>query len=78
MTIYWLIYLGGFSLVPLTFSSTCQHKSHESASQERVVDDVPEPLEMGEDVVNHWGAGLHHDANSGPELRYTHNSRPAL
>lgn len=42
----------------LILSPTRQHKSHEGVLQERAVDEVPEPLEVCEDVVNHRRVGL--------------------
>lgn len=50
------------------FSLTCQHQSHEGVLQERAVNQVPEPLEVCEEVVSHRRFGLQQEANSGPEL----------
>lgn len=56
-------------------SPTCQHYSHESVSHERVVDEVPEPVEVGEDMVNHSWAGLQHEIKSGRELGYNKDQK---
>ncbi len=54
-------YVNLYAVLCVFFNSfTCQHYSHECVSQERVVDKVPEPLEVGKDVVNHRGTGLQH------------------
>lgn len=50
---------------------TCQHISHDGIPEKRdVVDDVPEALEVGEDVVDSVGGRLQGDFEPGEELSY--------
>lgn len=37
---------------------TCKHQPHENILQEGVVDDVPEPVEVGENVMHNIWTGL--------------------
>ena len=59
----------------LISSPTCQHQSHEDVLQEAVVHQVPEPLEVGQEVVSHRRLRLQHDTNPGPELSYVQQLR---
>lgn len=49
---------------------TCENQPHENISQEGVVDDVPEPVEVGENVVHHIWAGLDKVTHPGQELSF--------
>lgn len=54
---------------------TCQYNSHDGVLQKRVVDYVPKPLEVGEDVMNHMRTGLQQEVHSGPELSCTQETQ---
>lgn len=56
-------------LVPGRGLETCQDKPHQNFSQEGVVDDVPEPAEVGENVVHRVRSGLQEVPHPSPELR---------
>ena len=49
---------------------TCENDCHELVSQEAVVDETPEPVEVCEDVVERVWAGLQQEGNPGPELGF--------
>lgn len=47
---------------------TCQNQPHENVPQEGVVNDVPEPGEVGEKVMHCIWARFQEQTHSGPEL----------
>ena len=49
---------------------TCEHDPHESVSQEGVVNEAPQPAEVGEEVVHRVRAGFQQQANPRPQLGY--------
>lgn len=52
----------------MNWFQTCYYQTHENVPQEGVVDDVPEPMEVSEDIMGHVWAGLQQQPHSGPEL----------
>lgn len=57
-------------LKPLSKPLTCQHKPHERVPDEGAVDNVPKPLEVGEDEVVEGRTGLQQVVETCPELSW--------
>ena len=48
---------------------TCENEPHQNVPEEGAVDDVPEPLEMGQEVMDGIWTGFQELPYTGPELR---------
>ena len=54
---------------------TCEDDPHESVSEEGVVNEAPQPLEVGEEVMHRVRTGFEQQTNPRPQLGYRARER---